>query len=80
LITKETIINKTEIQPDGTILISEKTKFLEDDVFTGASSLKRRVIEPGDDYSGEEVETKAIADLVQTKEKIDTYKEKHKAK
>lgn len=79
MITKEIVIDKTEILEDGTIQVREKTRFFEDGVMLSESNTDRRVIDPGGDTSKENTETKALAKLIHTKEKTDAF-EKKKAK
>ena len=73
-LTEEVTYNKT-IKADGHIEIQEVTTILKDGKYHSHSN-HRRVIAPDADVSNEDIETKAIANIVQTKERKDAYKAK----
>ena len=74
MITKERVVDKTEILEDGTIQIREKTRFYEDGVLISESNTDRRVIEPGGDATKESSEIQTLVATVQTKKKVDKFK------
>ena len=57
-----------EVEPNGTVFVVTKSVITDDGAVIGSSSNHRKPINPGDDYSGEADETKAICDAVQTDE------------
>jgi len=57
-----------EIEPNGTVFVIARDEVTEDGVVIASNPPNRKPINPGDDYSGEVAETKAICDAVQTDE------------
>ncbi len=57
-----------EVEPNGTVFVVTKSVITDDGAVVGSSGNHRKPINPGDDYSGEADETKAICDAVQTDE------------
>jgi hypothetical protein len=57
-----------EVEPNGTVFVVTRGDVLEDGKVIASNPPHRKPISPGDDYSGEADETKAICDAVQTDE------------
>jgi hypothetical protein len=62
-----------EVEPNGTVFVVTKSVITDDGAVVGASGNHRKPISPGDDYSGEAAETKAICDAVQTESVVSAY-------
>ena len=57
-----------EVEPNGTVFVVSKSVITDDGAVVGSSGNHRKPVCPGDDYSGEAAETKAICDAVWTDE------------
>jgi hypothetical protein len=62
-----------EVEPNGTVFVVTKSVITDDGAVVGKSGNHRKPISPGDDYSGEADETKAICAAVQTDEVVEAY-------
>ena len=72
-ITSETKIIRKMVTEHGLIQITSQAVFTEDGKETGRSVKHQHVITPGDDYSNEVAEVRAIADLVHTDDVVAAY-------
>jgi hypothetical protein len=73
---QEKIIDKIEITESGAIQVREAT-VISDTGKEISRSFHRYVIQPGDDYSGEADNVKAICKVVHTEEAISAHKDKY---
>ena len=71
-LTKEQVIDKIEILEDGTVQVRQATKIIEDGNEL-SKSFHRWIIAPGQDYSDQEDNVKAICEITHTPEVIATY-------
>ncbi len=62
-----------EVEPNGTVFVVSKSVITDDGAVVGSSGNHRKPINPGDDYSGEADETKAICAAVQTETVVSAY-------
>ena len=62
-----------EVEPNGTVFVVTKSVITDDGAVVGSSGNHRKPVCPGDDYSGEADETKAICAAVQTDEVVAAY-------
>jgi hypothetical protein len=62
-----------EVEPNGTVFVVTRGDVLEDGKVIASNPPHRKPINPGDDYSGEADETKAICDAVQTESVVSDY-------
>ena len=62
-----------EIEPNGTVFVIARDEVTEDGAVIASNPPNRKPINPGDDYSGEAAETKAICDAVQTESVVSAY-------
>ena len=65
---EKTVQLRHEIEPNGTVFVVTKSVVTDDGAVVGSSGNHRKPVCPGDDYSGEADETKAICAAVQTDE------------
>ena len=72
-ITSETKIIRKMITEGGMIQVTSQVVFTEDGKETGRSTKHQHVITPGDDYSNEVAEVRALADLIQTEDVVAAY-------
>jgi hypothetical protein len=72
-ITSETKIIRKMITESGHIQVTSQVVFTEDGNETGRSVKHQHVITPGDDYSNEVAEVRALADLIQTDDVVAAY-------
>ena len=72
-IESETKIIRKMVTEHGLIQITSQAVFTEDGQETGRSVKHQHVITPGDDYSNEVAEVRAIADLVHTDDVVAAY-------
>ena len=70
---KKTESLRHEVEPNGTVFVVSTSVITDDGAVVGKSGNHRKPISPGDDYSGEADETKAICDAVQTDEVVAAY-------
>lgn len=71
-LTKETVIDRVEVNENGTIQVRQATRIVEDGVQL-SQSFHRWVIVPGQDYSDQADNVKAICELTHTPEVIAAY-------
>ena len=74
-LTKLVVIDSIEVLEDGHIQVRQATKIIEDGIEL-SKSYHRWVLSPGDDYSTQDERVKKVAEVVHTKDIIDTYKAK----
>jgi len=74
-LTKLVVIDSIEVLEDGHIQVRQATKIIEDGIEL-SKSYHRWVVSPGDDYSTQDERVKKVAEVVHTKDIIDTYKAK----
>ena len=65
---EKTETRRHEVGSNGTVFVITKSVVTDDGAVVGSSGNHRKPISPGDDYSGEADETKAICAAVQTDE------------
>jgi hypothetical protein len=70
---KVTFVDQIEVVANGAVQVRTRTNVVENGVVIG-SSLHRHVVNPGDDYSGENAHVKAICKATHTASVIATYK------
>lgn len=66
MLTKETVIDKTEVLEDGTIQVREATYIVEDGVRILGPRYHRYVLRPGEDTSAATRRVQAVAAVVWT--------------
>ena len=74
-LTKLVVIDSIEVLESGHIQVRQATKIMEDGIEL-SKSYHRWVVSPGDDYSTQDERVKKVAEVVHTKDIIDTYKAK----
>jgi hypothetical protein len=72
-ITSETKIIRKMITEGGMIQVTSQVVFTEDGKETGRAIKHQHVITPGDDYSNEVEEVRALADLIHTDDVVAAY-------
>jgi ketosteroid isomerase-like protein len=72
MLSKITIVDKTEVLENGCVQVRTATRIMEDGQVL-SQSFHRHVVAPGDDYSGEDERVQAICDAVHTPEVIAAY-------
>jgi hypothetical protein len=70
---EKTETRRHEVEPNGTVFVVTRGDVLEDGKVIASNPPHRKPISPGDDYSGEADETKAICAAVQTDEVVAAY-------
>jgi hypothetical protein len=65
---EKTETRRHEVEPNGTVFVITRSVITDDGAVVGESGNHRKPVCPGDDYSGEADETKAICAAVQTDE------------
>lgn len=70
---KVIFVDQIEVVSNGAVQVRTRTNVVDDGSVIG-SSLKRHVINPGDDYSNDDARVQAICSATHTQEVIDTYK------
>ena len=75
MLVKKVVIDSIEILENGGIQVRQATKIMEDGKEL-SKSYHRWVVSPGDDYSTQDERVKKVAEVVHTKEIVDTYKAK----
>jgi hypothetical protein len=70
---EKTETRRHEVEPNGTVFVITKSVVTDDGAVVGESGNHRKPISPGDDYSGEADETKAICAAVQTESVVSAY-------
>jgi pantothenate synthetase len=75
---KVVLVDMMEILEDGHIQVRTVTRVLEDGVIISESN-HREVVSPGDDYSKQPDNVKAICAVVHTADSIQKYKDKQKS-
>ncbi len=70
---KVTFVDQIEVVANGAVQVRTRTNVVESGVVIG-SSLHRHVVNPGDDYSGEDARVQAICSATHTADVIDAYK------
>ena len=76
---KVTFVDQIEVVVNGAVQVRTRTNVVEDGAVIG-SSLHRHVVNPGDDYSNEDVRVQAICAATHTPEVIEAYKAADAAK
>ena len=74
-LTKLVVIDSIEVLETGHIQVRQATKIIEDGKEL-SKSYHRWVVSPGDDFSKQDERVKKVAEVVHTKEVVDTYKAK----
>lgn len=69
---KQTVVDKIEVVENGSVQVRTATRIMEDGVQL-SSSYHRKVVCPGDDYSGEDARVQAICAATHTAEVIAAY-------
>lgn len=72
-LTKETIEDKIEVVGDYRAVQVRTATVVKEDGTELSRSFSRKVIQPGDDYSGESTEVQAICAAVHTSEVVSAY-------
>jgi predicted aconitase len=72
---EKTETRRHEVEENGVVTLVTKTVVTDDGVVVGQSGNHRNPILPGDDYSGEADDTKAICAAVQTEAVVAAYAE-----
>jgi hypothetical protein len=62
-----------EVEPNGTVFVVSKSVITDDGAVVGSSGNHRKPVCPGDDYSGEAAETKAICAAVHNEATVAAY-------
>lgn len=75
-LTKETVLDRTEITEDGTLQLRFATYVLEDGVRITDAAYHRRVVEPGDSTAGLPDRVVKVAAAVHTPDVIAAYRNK----
>ena len=78
MLTKTTIVDKTEVLENGCVQVRTAIRVMEDGAIL-SQSFHRYVAAPGQDYSGEDERVKAICAAVHTPEVIAAYEAAHPA-
>jgi hypothetical protein len=74
MLTKITVVDKTEVLENGCVQVRTATRIMEDGQVL-SQSFHRHVVAPGDDYSGEDAKVQAICAAVHTPEVVAAYQE-----
>jgi hypothetical protein len=74
-LTKEIVIDRIEVLENGIIQVRQATKIIEDGVEL-SQSFQRWSIAPGQDYSDQPDNVKAICQVTHTQVVVDAYNEK----
>ena len=69
---KKTVVDRIEILEDGQIQVRTATRIYDGGEFI-SSQLHRKVIEPGDDFSGEHDRVKKACQTYHTKDVVDAH-------
>jgi hypothetical protein len=72
MLTKTTIVDKTEVLENGCVQVRTAIRVMEDGNIL-SQSFHRHVVAPGQDYSGEDERVQAICAAVHTPEVIAAY-------
>ena len=72
MLTKTTIVDKTEVLENGCVQVRTAIRIMEDGNIL-SQSFHRHVVAPGDDYSGEDERVQAICAAVHTPECVAAY-------
>ena len=72
MLTKTTIVDKTEVLENGCVQVRAATRIMEDGAVI-SQSFHRHVVAPGEDYSAEDPRVQAICEAVHTPECIAAY-------
>ena len=75
MLVKKVVIDSIEVLESGHIQVRQATKIMEDGKEL-SKSYHRWVLSPGDDFSTQDERVKKVAEVVHTKEIVDTYKAK----
>ena len=70
---EKTETRRHEVEENGVVTLVTKTVITDDGVVVGQSGNHRKPILPGDDYSAEADDTKAICEAVQTDAVVAAY-------
>lgn len=70
---KQTVVDRIEVVGLGSVQVRTATKIVEDGVVL-SQSFHRHVVNPGEDYSGEDARVQAICAATHTPEVIEAYK------
>jgi hypothetical protein len=77
-LTKEILIDKIEVVENGTVQVRQATRIIEDGVLI-SQSFHRWAIAPGQDYSDQPDNVKAICEATHTTEVIASYQAQKEA-
>jgi hypothetical protein len=72
MLSKITVVDKTEVLENGCVQVRTATRIMEDGQVL-SQSFHRHVVAPGQDYSGEDAKVQAICAAVHTPEVIAAY-------
>ena len=72
MLTKISVVDKTEVLENGCVQVRTATRIMEDGQVL-SQSFHRHVVAPGQDYSGEDAKVQAICAAVHTPECIAAY-------
>ena len=78
MLTKTTIVDKTEVLENGCVQVRTAIRVMEDGNIL-SQSFHRHVVAPGQDYSGEDERVQAICEAVHTPECVAAYEAAHGA-
>ena len=73
MLEKVTVVDRIEVVESGVVQVRTKTAILEDGVEINGK-FHRHVVAPGDDYSAEDAQVKAICAAMHTPQVIAVYK------
>jgi len=73
MLEKVTVVDRIEVVESGVVQVRTKTAILEDGVEINGK-FHRHVVAPGDDYSAEDAQVKAICAAMHTPQVIAAYK------
>jgi hypothetical protein len=70
---KQIVVDRIEVVGLGSVQVRTATKIIEDGAVI-SQSFHRHVVNPGDDYSGEDARVQAVCAAAHTQDAIDAYK------
>jgi len=79
MLEKVVVVDRIEVIENGCVQVRTKTAVLEDGQQI-SGTFHRHVVEPGDDYSNEDVRVQAICAATHTADVIEAYKAAQAAK
>jgi hypothetical protein len=72
-LTKETVVDQITVTEQGTILIREVTRIMENDIEI-SKTYHRTSVNPGDNISNQDQKVQTIANAIWTNEVVNAYK------